>query len=78
LGRTIYQPRNRISSTSATIDGGCRDQRPDEDETDLQFVQDNRRRSSEIVVHCIPKAAANRQFAAAGVINLLYQIGCDR
>jgi hypothetical protein len=60
------------------ICGGSRDPRPDQDETDSQFVQDNRQRSSEIVVHCIPKAAANRRFATADVINLLYQIGCDR
>jgi hypothetical protein len=51
--------------------------RPDQDETEQQFVQDNRRRSSEIVVHRIPKAAANRRFATADVIKLLYQAGCD-
>jgi hypothetical protein len=34
----------------------------------------NRRRSSKIVVRCIPKAAANCRFAAAGDINLSHRI----
>jgi hypothetical protein len=50
---------------------------PDQDETEQQSVQYNRRRSSKIVVQCIATAAANRRLATADVIICFIETGCD-
>jgi hypothetical protein len=68
--RQFLGPADCISTPAASMRRLLRP-RQAQDETEHQSVQYNRRRSSEIVVQCIPTAAANRRFAAADACNLL-------